>query len=650
MEEAQREFLAEAEDLVEQLLSDLDELRFKQGEGRVRRELLDRIFRHVHSVKGLGASAGFMRLSEEAHEFEGLLASVRSGYITLEDSVLESFDTAAGSLSDFLQRPGIETEPTIESSQPKHVTRQANKRQEEIEAILNELPHNVWESLNEAEKHKLYETLNEGAALFLVETSFDVANFEEYFDQLRTLLARTGDLISTAPTVDSSHPDKINFRILYARADSLTTIREEIAGIPGVTVAEVERSSTQVSRDSVQRPYGSLANFIRTDLEDLDQLISTTHELFRATTETIEFAMVNSPEDQFQRELAERDDRIRQRFRGLEEQIIRLRMVPVDRILRRAARAGQSAARYRNRDVEIDVLGGSARLDKVLCDAIADPLVHLVRNAVDHGIEDPEDRLRAGKLPVGKVTIQFSNEGSQNRIRVIDDGRGLDRVAISEAAAARGLIEEGAVVDLDKALRLIFRPGFSSVGSATDISGRGVGLDVVESAIEQVGGDLRVATKPGEGTTFEIRLPVTVGLLYSIAVHSAGGRYLLPANVVLFEVGLDKEQIETRSGSMTWDSEKMSFLPLHELLGQPAQEAQPSNALICEFVEAGTDNRFRRLAIGVESVTSPEEVLVRSLGRHAARWPGVAGASELRDGSIAIVLDLPRLVSHFESA
>lgn len=648
MEETQREFLAEAEDLVEQLLSDIDELRLKQSEGRARRELLDRIFRHVHSVKGLGASAGFMRLSEEAHEFEGLLASVRSGYITLDDTVLESFDTAAGSLSDFLQRPEIE--PPVESCQPKHVARQTNKRQDEIEAILNELPHNVWESLNEAEKHKLYETLIEGAVLFLVETSFDVANFEEHFDQLRTLLERTGDLISTAPTVDSSHSDKINFRILYARGDSLTTIQQEISGIPGVTVAEVERSTTQGAPDAQQRPYGSLANFIRTDLEDLDDLISTTHELFRATTETVEFAMVNSPQDQLQRELAERDDRIRQAFRGLEEQIIRLRMVPVDRILQRAARAGQSAARYRNRDVEIEVLGGLARIDKVLCDAIADPLVHLVRNAVDHGIENPEDRLRAGKLPAGKVTIQFSSEGSQNRIRVADDGRGIDRVAISEAAAAQGLIEEGVVVDLDKALRLIFRPGFSSVESATGISGRGVGLDVVECAIEQVGGDLRVATEPGAGTTFEIRLPVTVGLLDSIAVHSAGSRYLLPANVVLTAIGLDQEHVEDDSGFVSWDSEEVHLLPLYELLGQPAAEVKPSSALICEFVEAGTDNRFRRLAIGVESVTSPEQVLVRSLGRHAARWPGVAGASELRDGSIAIVLDLPGLVSHFESA
>ncbi len=657
MEESQREFLAEAEDLVEQLLSDIDELRAKRSQGRLRRELLDRIFRHVHSVKGLGASAGFMDLSEQAHEFESLLASVRSGHINLDDSVLENFEAAAASLSDCLVQPQVQAfapSPTpqhISATQDQNVSRKHN-----IEAVLNELPNEIWESLNDEKKNRLHETLSEGAGLFFVRTSFDVANFEEYFERLENLLTMQGELISTAPAVDSLRPDKIDFRILYARSASAEAVRKETADIPGVTVTEVipksaKDSSAGGAADSGPRAFGSLTNFIRTDLEDLDRLISSTHELFRITKETLEFAKGDGASSEFQTELEQQDIRIRQSFRALEEEIIRLRMVAVDRVLKRAARAGQSAARYRGKEVEIEIVGGAARLDKLLCDAIADPLVHLVRNAVDHGIESVEERLAAGKRPIGKVTIQFWSEGSRNRLRVSDDGRGIDPIAVSRAAAAQGLVDENVIIDMDRALRLIFRPGFSSADSQSSVSGRGVGLDVVESAIEHVGGDLRVSTVHGEGTTFEIRLPVTVDLLDAVIVLSAGSRYVVPASVVLSQEAINPAQLaaDAPTPSIPWESANLPYVYMRELLDQPpndTNDSQPLNALICEFPDEGTVEGSRRSAFIVDAIEGTEEVLVRSLGQHAARWTGVAGASELRDGTIALVLDLPRLLNH----
>ena len=653
MEESQREFLAEAEDLVEQLLSDIDELRAKRTEGRLRRELLDRIFRHVHSVKGLGASAGFLALSEQAHEFESLLASVRSGHISLDDSVLENFEAAAASLSDCLVQPQVQPFPSTPARQESSGGQVQNvTRKHDIEAILNELPHEIWESLNDEKKNRLHETLSEGAGLFFVRTSFDVANFEEYFERLESRLTVHGELISTAPTVDSLQPDKIDFRILYARSASAETVRTDTADIPGVTITEVipksaRDSSSGGEADSGPRAYGSPTNFIRTDLDDLDRLISSTHELFRITKTTLDFAQVNCAGSEFLRELEQQDARIRQSFRALEEEIIRLRMVAVDRVLKRAARAGKSAARYRGKEVEIEIVGGAARLDKLLCDAIADPLVHLVRNAVDHGIESVEERFAAGKRPIGKVTIQFSSEGSRNRLTVSDDGRGIDAIAVSRTAVAQGLVDENVIVDMDRALRLIFRPGFSSADSPSNVSGRGVGLDVVESAIEQVGGSVRVSTVPGKGTTFEIRLPVTVDLLDAVIVLSAGSRYLIPASLVLSQEPI---AADAATASILWEGANLPSVSMRELLDQLPNEPSESptlNALICEFPEEGAGESSRRSAFIVDAIEGSEEVLVRSLGRHAARWTGVAGASELRDGTIALVLDLPRLLNHY---
>lgn len=656
MEESHPEFLAEAEDLVEQLLSDIDELRAKRTEGRLRRELLDKIFRYVHSIKGLGASAGFMALSEQAHEFESLLASVRSGQISLDDSVLENFEAAATSLFDCLAQPQVQAFPPSPASQKGAAQVQNVTRKHDIEAVLNELPHEIWESLNDEKKNHLHETLSEGAGLFFIRTSFDVSNFEEYFERLENRLTVHGELISTSPTVDSLRPDKIDFRILYARSASPESVRTDTADIPEVTITEVIPKSAWDSSsgdavDSGPRAYGSLTNYIRTDLDDLDRLISSTHELFRLTKKTLDFAQTTCAGSEFQTEFEEQDTRIRQSFRALEERIIRLRMVAVDRVLKRAARAGQSAARYRGKEVEIEIVGGAARLDKLLCDAIADPLVHLVRNAVDHGIESIEERLAAGKDAIGKVTIQFSSEGSGNRLTVSDNGRGIDPIAVSRAAAAQGLVDKNVIVDLDRALRLIFRPGFSSADSPSDVSGRGVGLDVVENAIEQVGGNIRVSTVPGKGTTFEIRLPVTVDLLEAVIVLSAGSRYLIPASLVLSQVPISPAQlaVDAATASIFWEGANLPSVSMRELLDQLPNdpiESQQLNALICEFPDEGAGESFRRSAFIVDAIEGTEEVLVRSLGRHAARWTGVAGASELRDGTIALVLDLPRLLNH----
>ena len=347
-------------------------------------------------------------------------------------------------------------------------------------------------------------------------------------------------------------------------------------------------------------------------------------------------------------ELKNLDAQIRQSLVSLEEQIIQLRMVSLDRVMQRAIRAGRVAARVSGKEIEFSTAGSQLRIDKMVCDAIADPLLHLVRNAVDQGIETPDERARAGKEAAGAVRIEASSAGGRVRFLVSDDGRGIDPHVVSEAAAKLGLIERGLCFSSERSLRLIFRPGFSTATTVSSVSGRGVGLDVVESAVERAGGAVRVRTQVGKGTEFEIRLPATLGVLRALVIGSGGYRYCVDASQIVdhFEVAASKTSRFESGKSLRWRDEQLPLVPIGKLLGQSV--AEPKGwlpVIICEIPGETSGETPKYHALVVESVAETQEVLVRGLGRHAAQWRGVVGATELRDGAVALVLDLPFLHS-----
>ncbi|HKB65707.1 MAG TPA: ATP-binding protein [Pyrinomonadaceae bacterium] len=653
MDQTQREFLVEVEDLVEQIFADLDELRATRAEGQARRELIDRIFRLVHSVKGSAASSGLEVVNHIAHEFESLLAEIRAGRVLVDDEVLDTCESAAEALTESLTlaASGV-VEPSyralFERLQAAALDRVPARDPTDSEAILKNIPFEIWESLNEAEKNRLVSIAAEGSPIFVVGTSFDIGNFDAEFFRLKEKLAAFGEVISTSPAVDPDRPDKINFRILYAVNSDLQTVQTAVSDFAEVVFDELVSTDVDpaVSKEilSASPPLASIArlsNFVRTDLDRLDRLISSTHALLRATSTTLNLAMSQLPVPS--EELHKMNRHIRSSFIGLEDELINLRLASLGPTLQRVARAGRAAARLDAKEINFEISGAEVRLDRLLIEAMADPLIHLVRNAVGHGIETIEERTQAGKPPRGTVRIEAVSEGSQSRLRVVDDGRGVDPQFITEAARRLGLFKSDAQLDMEQSLRLIFRPGFTTLASASDISGRGVGLDVVETAVEQVGGELRVSSKPGYGTTFEIRLPVTFGLVATNVIVSAGKHYCIPASQTL---GIDAiDIIDGASGA-----NQIPQVSMRDLLGQPEEQDETTSRLqliTCQFTDerAGVDSqKTRSVGIVVDEVQAPQEVLVRNLGRHAGRWYGIAGATELRDGTVALVLDLPRLL------
>ncbi|HSS22283.1 MAG TPA: ATP-binding protein [Pyrinomonadaceae bacterium] len=652
------EFLVEIEELVEHIFADLDELRATRTEGRARRELIDRIFRRVHSVKGSAASCGLAVVNQIAHEFENLLSEVRAGRVAVDDDLVDTCERATDALSESLT---LAESGIVEPSRRELFDRlqaAANKQAAvsdltESEQILKNIPFEIWESLSDSEKQRLITIVAEGSPLLVATASFAIASFDAEFSRLQEKLREFGEVISTSPTVDENQPGKINFRVLYASDNSPQDIVAGVADLSEVQVSEIVESgietktavAVEVAAPAPSVATISLTNFVRTDLDKLDKLISSTHELLRTTSAALDQAIAKQGTGSVE-ELQNLTGNIRRSFMGLEDELINLRLVPLGPTLQRALRAGRAAARLSGKEIEFEIAGADIRVDKLLVEAIADPLIHLVRNAVDHGIETVEERARAGKSQRGTVRIEALNEGSQSRLRVTDDGRGVDAAAVSEAAQRLGIpTGELLQLDMERSLRLIFRPGFTTMKVASETSGRGVGLDIVETSVEQVGGELRVSTEPGQRTTFEIRLPVTFGLVTTNVVVSDGSRYCIPAAQTL---GIDNiDLVDGSSGA-----NQLRQFSLRDLLGQAEDESEETaralQLITCQYMDERSvvgQERTKIVGIVVDRVEGPQEVLVRTLGRHSGRWYGIAGATELNDGTVALVLDLPRLLS-----
>lgn len=295
MDQSQRQFLAETEDLIEQIFVDLDELREKAKDRRSRRELVDRIFRRIHRIKGSAASLGLEGLSEIAHEFENLLGAVRTGRVSVDTDVLDTCESATTALLESLR---LASSGVIEPSRRAlferiQILAQGNigKTGPDISSVLDSLPSEIWQSLTGDEKHRLEQAVEEGDDLSVVTTSFDIVSFDEEFSRLKEKLSARGEVITTSPMVDAERADRINFKILFAGKLNLDAADPELVSFNGLGIRKVvskPEARLAVNNDGANSlvaglrltPAASLSNFIRTDLDDLDRLISSTHDLF----------------------------------------------------------------------------------------------------------------------------------------------------------------------------------------------------------------------------------------------------------------------------------------------------------------------------------------------------------------------------------
>ena len=642
MTDEQRLFLDDANEIVERLYLDLRQLRAARLNGKRRRQLAAQIFRRVHTLKGSAASFGFGTVSEVAHQFEAVLDGLRLGRLALTEDLLDVFEDAVSSIDRALQAPNDKLVHEVDQIVEQLARFAAFPGKQGIATGLRAaLPTDIASSLSEYDLQHAHEAISEGAKLFVVSAAFAIDTFDRNFRELTRLLGQSGEVIATTPG-GPARDNEINFRILYAadfisgevvrQASSLSRVEHHEIQIElpkGELRAEANAAANIPAAEEIDR------SAIRVEFGLVDDLINTAGELFRQAGNTL----TQTPGSAAENDRAFTD--LRRRFVAFEERLIRLRLIPAREVLERAAlRAGRIAARHLGKEVEFRIEGAEVGIERSLADLIADPLLHLVRNAIIHGIETPDERRALGKDPAGRLTLTAANRSGRIQITVGDDGGGIDLDRIAAAAAEQGISE---TLSEDQCLRLIFRPGFSTARDVSELAGRGIGLDVVDRAMNIAGGEVRVATEKNNGTIFAMIVPTALSLVNCVLVRCENQIYAIDSTSV--EDGRIQRRTLTASNE-TVDAQNFPLVRLGDLIHNEKTTADTNTFLVWRRTSNSLvrGNGMPGYRIGVDEIITTQETLVRGLGRHAYRWVGVCGAAELFDGSVALVLDLPELI------
>ncbi|MCA2970976.1 MAG: chemotaxis protein CheA [Acidobacteriaceae bacterium] len=327
----------------------------------------------------------------------------------------------------------------------------------------------------------------------------------------------------------------------------------------------------------------------------------------------------------------------------LQKTAMSLRVVPIRQTFQRMQRAFRDLVKKSGKQAELELVGEDSELDRSIVEQLADPLMHMIRNSVDHGLEAPGEREQTGKSSTGKVRLAASHQSGNVLIEISDDGRGLNRAKILKKAIERGLIPADANLPVDKILELIFEPGFSTADQISDVSGRGVGMDVVKKQIHKLRGRIEIRSEPGIGTTFLLRFPLTLAIIDGLTIRVSGERYILPLHCVQEIFRPEADSIYRVNGTqevVMLRDRVIPLLRLYKLLGRVPERTDPYSGILISIELEG-----RRYCLLVDELLGKQEVVIKSLGEYFNAVPGVSGAAILGDGCVGLILDLDGLLS-----
>jgi two-component system, chemotaxis family, sensor kinase CheA len=601
-------------------------------------DAVDAVYRSVHTIKGMAATMGYADLSALAHAMEDLLDDLRG----------RGRPAADPELIDLLLRATDAIEAGCEAAV-------AGERPEAHDAIIETLREAIARPAEGddrgSEPAPRTEPAGEGLVVGVTMDPETPLPGVRAFMAVRRL-HELGEVLDLEPSEEALQgPDfdgtfRARLRTHLGAAEVTDAVRA-VGDVAEVVVldADAEEPTAPPAKPAAPRGGGATtaaprrARHVRIDLQRLDALMNQVGELVILR-------------DQLRSLAAEREDpelsgaieRATRLIGDLQFEVIGARMVPVWQVFDRFPRLVRDAARAVGREVELRVEGREIELDRAMLEQIGDPLVHLLRNAVDHGIEPPAERETAGKPPRGLLRLTATRERSRVVIRVQDDGRGIDAEAVRRAAVSRGLVTPEAAAELgpEQVHRLLLRPGFSTAKRVTDVSGRGVGLDAVASSVRALGGVLEIASAPGLGATFTIRLPLTLAIVQALLVRARGETYALPLAHVRETVEITGAEV-ARAGGQEVIEVRDELIPcfsleraLHGEAAAPVPEALP--AVIVEVGE-------RRRAVFVDSLEGQREVVVKDFASTRGTPAIFSGATVLADGRPALILDAGSLLA-----
>lgn len=628
----------------DELLAQMEQLLLGLDLGSPDREQLNAIFRAAHSIKGGAATFAFQSLTDTTHLLENLLDRARHGELTLSiklmDVFLETKDVLQKQLNAY--RGGTEPEPEM-VAQICAVLRQlaveasGTPACELVEPMISEElppvnpePHVLkvqFSRVSESDCRILSEELGN---LGIVMAQTQSANALTLW--LKTP-CETSEVIAVCCFI--LEPDQIDISLEPAKvteaAKADSTSPETITEPAVVAVVAAPAMTASVIASGVGKDSSS----IRVDVEKVDQIINLVGEL--VITQSMLTQTVSTLDPVFHERLLSGMAHLERNARDLQESVMSIRMMPMDYVFSRFPRLIRDLSAKLGKQVQLITVGKETELDKGLIERIIDPITHLVRNSLDHGIERPDQRALAGKDPVGRLTLSARHEGGSVVIEVQDDGGGLAREKILAKAKTQGMAVSDTIGD-DELWQLIFAPGFSTAEIVTDVSGRGVGMDVVKRNIHEMGGHVEIASAYGLGTTIKIILPLTLAILNGMSVKVGDEVYILPLNYVIESLQpqpKDVHSITSNEHVMHVRGEYLALIELGKLFDISSAIQRPTDG-IAVIVQADGS----RFALLVDQLVSQHQVVVKNIETNYRKVPGVSAATILGDGNVALIIDV----------
>lgn len=592
------------------------------------------LFRSIHTIKGMGATMGLTGVAELAHRMESLLDALRHGRVTANGETFQLLFRAVDALGRAVEEAAAGREVVTDAALTAALEVATSGGAEAAPAAVAA----VAAAEAGAPRRRSTDTPRARSVQVLIKADAVMRGARAILAARR---AETLGVVSAVqPSLVQLEREEFDGRLAF-RIESHASDEELAAAIRTAGEIEAVRFEEPAAVDT--RGPGRQRQ-IRVDLGRLDRLMKQVGELVVAKNRL--GVMAAGSDDP---SLAELSDRISRLVSGMQAEVIASRMTPVGEVLERFPRLVRDLARDLGKRIRLEVEGEEIELDRSILDEIGEPLLHLIRNAADHGIEPPDTRAEAGKPPEGLILLAAARERNSVTLRVSDDGRGIDRAAIlakarregqAEAAGTRPERGERDALSDDWLLRVIARPGFSTAGAVSEVSGRGVGVDVAMTRVRALGGTLEIRSEAGKGTTFLIRVPLTLAIVRALLADAGGERYAVPLAYVAETVEFDPRAVTALRSreALVVREQVIPTVHLRDLVasgGRPAPPRRP--AVILEVGE-------RRTALVVDALLGQQDIVVAPFDAPRGMPPYVGGATILADGAPALVLDAAALL------
>ena len=688
-EKALQEFLSEAQEIVEALARDLLQLDEQRAQNRTDPELVNDAFRAVHSLKGLSGLFGVVRMVNLSHNLENLLDGLRLGRVPLTSAILdllfeavEVYQKLIAETSKGQTGEGTDVEDLIVKLD--RVVLQKHT-QEDVGLSEFELDASVLSVLTEYEEHRLRENVRMGRSLYRVHAAFDLMTIDKGLEDLKKRLKPVGEVITYLPSAESGNDQQIELDLILGSAAPLPEVQQVLEG-SAATVAPVPRSAKSAAATPPPRAEAagarvvkappvvdaelspgaaepeaaapvvvetagdgslrSVAQTVRVDIRKLDHLMNVVGELALARAgiaQVLERIKNDRTQADVARTLHHEVRALDRKLNELQAGILEVRMVPLGQVFDKLSRVVRKISREAGKEIRFIITGADTELDKLIVEELSDPLMHIIRNAIDHGVEAPARRVAAHKPEAGTISLAAYQKGNHVVIDIEDDGAGLNEQAILKNAIHRGLVPAEGAAELGRRdiYNLIFLPGVSTKEVADEISGRGVGMDVVKTNIAKLSGIIDVQSQPDHGTKFSITLPITLAIIQALVIRVSGRTYCIPLNSVLESMIIDSNEIRTieRREVITLRGTTLPLVRLSEAFRLPGGE-RPVGPLYVVVVGLAQ----HRLGLVVDDLVGQQDIVIKPLGKTLSQIPGIAGATELGGQQTVLVLDVAALV------